>query len=130
MRPELPQGVEQVRLVDGELDQIRIYAQAREFDARTREALERILKLQAAVADTKRKLAKADADRQQIVDEQARLRDNLGRVPANSDLQRRYLATLDKQETELEAIARRRGDAEQEAEGARKALRDYVAQLG
>mgnify|MGYP003693788423 CR=1 FL=1 len=39
-------------------------------------------------------------ERQQIVQEQARLRDNLARVPANSDLQRRYLATLDKQESE------------------------------
>jgi hypothetical protein len=51
-------------------------------------------------------------------------------VPANSDLQRRYLATLDKQETELEAIAKRRADAEKAVEAARAALRTYVAQLG
>ena len=62
--------------------------------------------------------------------EQARLRDNLARVPANSDLQRRYLATLDKQETELEAIAKRRADAEKGVETAREALRSYVARSG
>jgi uncharacterized protein DUF4139 len=121
---------QELRLVDGSADQIRVYAQAREFDAKTREALTRILQLQAAVSDAQRKVTQADAERTQIVQEQARLRDNLARVPANSDLQRRYLATLDKQETDLEAIAKRRADAEKGVEAAREALRAYVAQLG
>ena len=120
----------ELRLVDGAADQIRVYAQAREFDAKTREALTRVLQLQGAVADAQRKVAQADAERQQIVQEQARLRDNLARVPANSDLQRRYLATLDKQETELEALAKRRTDAEKAVETAREALRTYVVSLG
>ena len=121
---------QELRLVDGAADQIRVYAQAREFDAKTRDALTKVLQLQGAVSDAQRKVTEADAERQQIVQEQARLRDNLARVPANSDLQRRYLATLDKQETELEAIAKRRADAEKEVEAARGALRTYVAQLG
>ena len=121
---------QELRLVDTAADQIRVYAQAREFDARTRDALTKVLQLQGAVADAQRKVTQADAERQQIVQEQARLRDNLARVPANSDLQRRYLATLDKQETELEAIAKRRADADKEVETARDALRTYVAQLG
>jgi hypothetical protein len=89
-----------------------------------------VLQLQGAVADAQRKVTQADAERQQIVQEQARLRDNLARVPANSDLQRRYLATLDKQETDLEAIATRRAEADKGVEAAREALRAYVAQLG
>jgi hypothetical protein len=121
---------QELRLVDSSADQIRVFAQSREFDAKTREALSRVLQLQATVADAQRKVTQADADRQQIVQEQARLRDNLARVPANSDLQRRYLATLDKQETELEAIAKRRADADKEVELAREALRAFVAQLG
>ncbi|HEV3492418.1 MAG TPA: DUF4139 domain-containing protein, partial [Reyranella sp.] len=121
---------QELRLVDGAADQIRVYAQAREFDAKTRDALTKVLQLQGAVTDAQRKVTQADAERQQIVQEQARLRDNLARVPANSDLQRRYLATLDKQETELEAIAKRRADAEKDVAAAREALRSYVAQLG
>jgi hypothetical protein len=121
---------QELRLVDGTADQIRVYVQAREFDDKTRAALVNVLHLQGAVADAQRKVTQADAERQQIVQEQARLRDNLARVPANSDLQRRYLATLDKQETELEAIAKRRADAEKEVEATRDALRTYVAQLG
>lgn len=121
---------QELRLVDASADQIRVYVDAREFDAKTREALARVLQLQANVADAQRKLTQADQERQQIVQEQSRLRDNLARVPANSDLQRRYLATLDKQETELEAIAKRRVDADKAVEAARDALRTYVAQLG
>ncbi|MEA2847976.1 MAG: hypothetical protein QOG78_3257 [Rhodospirillaceae bacterium] len=121
---------QELRLVESAADQIRVYAQAREFDDKTRAALVNVLHLQGAVTDAQRKVAEADAERQQIIQEQARLRDNLARVPANSDLQRRYLATLDKQETELEVIAKRRADAEKAVEAARAALRTYVAQLG
>ena len=121
---------QQLRLLDSGGDQIKVFAQATEFDAKTREALARILQLQGAVSEAERKLGKLDAERQQIVQEQARLRDNLARVPANSDLQRRYLATLDKQETDLEGIAKQRAEAEKAVEAARQALRAYIAQIG
>ncbi len=121
---------QEMRLLDGAADQIRLYAQAREFDAKTREALTKVLQLQQTVADAQRKSGQIDAERQAIVAEQGRLRENLARVPANSDLQRRYLATLDAQETSLEALAKQRTDAEKAVEAARAALRTYVAQLG
>ena len=121
---------QEVRLLDSAADQIRVYAEAREFDAKTREALARVLQLQQTTAEAQRRVAQVEAERQQIVQEQARLRENLARVPANSDLQRRYLATLDKQETQLEVLAGRKADAEKGVEAAREALRTYVAQLG
>ena len=121
---------QEIRLVESAAEQIRVYAQAREFDAKTREQLTRVLQLQQAAAEGQRKVQQVDAERQAIVQEQARLRDNLARVPPNSDLQRRYLATLDKQETDLEALANRRAEAEKAAEEARAALRMYVSQLG
>lgn len=121
---------QEVRLVESAAEQIRVYAQAREFDAKTRDALTRVLQLQQAAAEAQRKVTQVDAERQAIVQEQARLRENLARVPANSDLQRRYLATLDKQETDLEALSKRRADTDKAAEAAREALRVYVSQLG
>ncbi len=119
-----------MRLLDGPADQIRVFAQAKELDAKTREALTKVLQLQGTVAEAQRKVTELDGQRKAIVDEQARLRENLARVPANSDLQRRYLATLDKQETELEAIAARRVEAEKAVEVARTALRSFVSSLG
>jgi hypothetical protein len=121
---------QELRLVDGAADQIRVYAQAREFDAKTRDALTKVLQLQQSTAEAQRKVTQVEAERQAIVQEQARLRENLARVPANSDLQRRYLATLDKQESDLEALAKRKVDAEKAVEMARDALRTFVAQLG
>ncbi len=121
---------QEMRLISASADQITMFAQAKEFDAKTREALAKVLQLQQAVAEAERKLTKFDSDRQQIVQEQARLRDNLARVPANSDLQRRYLATLDKQETDLEGIAKQRTEAEKAVEAARQALSTYVSQIG
>ena len=118
------------RLLDSSADQVRAFVQARDFDAKTKDALNRVLQLQAAVAEAERKVAQADAEKQAIVQEQARLRENLARVPANSDLQRRYLTTLDKQETDLEAIAKKRAEADKAVESARDALRSFVAQLG
>ncbi len=120
---------QEIRLVESAAEQIRVYAQAREFDAKTRDALTKVLQLQQSAAEAQRKVQQVEAERQVIVQEQARLRDNLARVPANSDLQRRYLATLDKQETDLEALAARRADAEKSAEAAREALRAFVSQL-
>jgi hypothetical protein len=121
---------QELRLLDSASDQIKAFAAAQEFDAKTRESLTRILQLQQGVGEAERRLTQVDAERQQIVQEQSRLRDNLARVPANSDLQRRYLATLDKQETELEAIAKRRADAQKAVETARDTLRSFVTQLG
>src|SRR6185503_12754435 len=121
---------QQLRLLNASGDQIKVFAQATEFDAKTREALTKVLQLQQAVSEAQRKVTQIDSDKQQIVQEQSRLRDNLARVPAGSDLQKRYLTTLDKQETDLEAIATRRTDAEKAVETARDALRTYVSQLG
>lgn len=121
---------QQLRLLDAKDDQIKVFAQATEFDAKTREALTKVLQLQQAVSEAQRKVTQIDSEKQQIVQEQSRLRDNLARVPAGSDLQKRYLTTLDKQETDLEAIATRRTDAEKAVETARDALRSYVSQLG
>jgi uncharacterized protein DUF4139 len=121
---------QELRLLNANDDQIKVFAQATEFDAKTREALTKVLQLQQAVSEAQRKVTQIDSDKQQIVQEQARLRDNLARVPENSDLQRRYLTTLDKQETDLEALATRRADADKAVETARDALRTYVSQLG
>jgi hypothetical protein len=119
-----------MRLLDTGADQIKIYAEAKEFDAKTRETLQRVLGLQQKVAEAQRALGQLDTQRQQIVQEQSRIRDNLGSVPANSDLQRRYLATLEKQENDLDDLAKRHNAAEKAVDAAKDALRSFVTQLG
>jgi hypothetical protein len=121
---------EDLRLVDGAADQIQVLAQAQDFDAKTREALAKILQLQQAATDARRQVTQIDAKRQQVEQEQARVRENLGSVPANSDLQKRYLGMLDKQETELDGLTQQKADAMKAVDAARDALRTYVSKLG
>ncbi|SJZ49251.1 protein of unknown function [Enhydrobacter aerosaccus] len=119
-----------LRLIDGAADQIKVFASAQDFDAKTREALTKILQLQQAVAEAQRPLGQIEAQQQQLVQEQARIRANLASVPANSDLQRRYLSMLDKQENDLDGLAKQRAEAQKAVDAARDALRAYVGKLG
>ena len=122
--------LQQLALVDADADQVRFFARAREFDQKTKDALTRVIQLQGAVAAAEKVLGDLDGQRQRIVAEQGRIRDNLSRVPSGTDLHRRYLATLDRQETELEDLAKRRGQAEAAVQTAREAVSKYVASLG
>jgi hypothetical protein len=119
-----------LRLIDGPVDQIKVLASAQEFDGKTREALAKVVQLQQAVADAQRQLKEVESQHQKIVQEQARVRENLASVPANSDLQRRYLGMLDQQENDLQSIAKKHEDVQKAVDAARDALRSYVSKLG
>lgn len=121
---------QELRLVDSAADQLGVYARSTEFDSKTRDALAKVLQLQQSVAEAQRALGQVDTDRKQIVEEQARIRENIGKVPAGSDLQKRYLATLEKQENDLDALAKKKADAQKTVDAAREALRSYIGQLG
>jgi hypothetical protein len=122
--------LEQLELVDADPDRIAYFARAKEFDQKTRDQLTRIIQLQHAVTQAQGRIEQAEAQRTRIAQEQQRIRENLRSVPTNSDLQRRYLATLDRQENELESLARQRADAEKAVEAARAALEAYIKSLG
>lgn len=121
---------QELRLLDGTSEQLGVYARAPEFDAKTRDGLTRILQLQQSVAGAQRQLTEVETQRKAVVDEQARVRENLAAVPAASDLQKRYLATLEKQENDLDSLAKKKADAQKGVDTAREALRTYISQLG
>ncbi|HTE81426.1 MAG TPA: DUF4139 domain-containing protein, partial [Reyranella sp.] len=52
---------QELRLLDTGSDQIRVFAQAQEFDAKTRESLTRVLQLQQVVGEAERKVTQVDA---------------------------------------------------------------------
>jgi hypothetical protein len=121
---------QELRLLDGTAEQLGVYARATEFDAKTRDVLTKVLQLQQGVAEAQRQLTQVDTERKAIVDEQGRIRENIAKVPAGSDLQKRYLATLEKQENDLDALAKKKADAQKSVDAARESLRAYIAQLG
>jgi hypothetical protein len=64
-----------------------------------------------------------------IVADQDRLRRNLAAVPSGSELQRRYLGTLQKQETDLAALATQAEVAGRAVTDADTALKDFLGGL-
>ena len=121
---------QELRLLEGTPEQLGVYARATEFDAKTRDVLTKVLQLQQGVAEAQRQLTQLDTERKAIVDEQGRIRENIAKVPAGSDLQKRYLTTLEKQENDLDALSKKKADAQKSVDTAREALRSYIAQLG
>ena len=80
-----------------------------------------------ASAESERDLASSEID--VLVAEQERVRDNLGAATRGTQLAERLLGKLNEQETAIEDLQKRRQAAVVRAEGARKALQDYIATL-
>lgn len=64
-----------------------------------------------------------------LVADQDRVRKNLAAVPANSELQRRFLGQLQQQETQLAILQAQADAAQRAADEADAALKDYLATL-
>ena len=109
--------------------QLVAYAKSDELDPKLRQAIAKLGELRHTIDQRKRRLDHVMQARQRIFEEQQRIRNNLGRVPQNSDLHRRYLKKLNAQEDELEglngAIERAQADLDQAAD----ALTRYIADL-
>ena len=70
------------------------------------------------------------ADRRSAVAaDQDRVRKNLAAVPANSELQRRYLGQLQQQEAQIAALQTQADAAQRAVDEAEAALKDYLATL-
>lgn len=119
--------VQQVSLIDTNADRLTAIARMGGLDDAARATIARAAELKREIDRRQATLGEIDGKRKAIVEEQSRIRDNMARVPANSDLARRYLAKLNEQETEIEKLAAERAAAAQRVEEAKKALADYVA---
>lgn len=120
---------ETVRLSNLSTDRIAAYASSRELAPEIRKAFETLAGLSADAAEKDRVVHRLERQRRETGDEQARLRENLGAVPRESDLYRRYLARLGESEDDLEALARSLDQARAAQDAARRAVLDYVQDL-
>ena len=94
-----------------------------------RQAFAQAATLKRTLEDLERTAKDLRADRQAIVEDQARVRENLDAAPAGSDLQARYQKKLAAQEDGLEATDRELADLKARAEAARDALATFIAGL-
>jgi hypothetical protein len=109
--------------------QVMYFTDNGDVPADVRQAFKQLAELKGAIAETQRKIDEADRQRDTLLQEQRRLRDNLDAVPEGSDLQTRYLQKLAEQEDAIEALLIKRDDLESELETRRQALANYVKDL-
>ena len=86
-------------------------------------------RLQGLVNDSQRMLAELEKERNDIGQDQARIRQNMGSIDRNSDLYSRYMQKLAEQETRLEQIVESIATTAAERDARQKALEDYLANL-
>ena len=110
-------------------DQVAFFANSAELPSEVRAAIESLSRYQSDIAEAERRLQRAEAETLRVVEEQARVRDNLSAVPRDSDLYRRYLATMAQQEDELARLQGEAAQARDAVEAAQQALIAYARGL-
>ena len=125
---EQPQA-ESLNLLTMADPQVVYFAEESEIPADVRDAFKRLAELKGAVAETERKIAETERERQVLLEEQERLRDNLDTVPRESDLHTRYMNKLGEQEDAIESLLLTMDDLRTELASRRQALTDYVKGL-
>lgn len=91
--------------------------------------LRTLSQVRAEVAAATRTVEEIGERAAKVQAEQERIRSNLGAVPKDSELARRYLARMGAQEDELAKLAADRAGAESEMKAAQARIRTLIAAL-
>lgn len=118
-----------VDLADDADDQIAAWAEDRTLPAKLRQAMTELAGQLAAIRDREADAQRLEQRQAEIGQEQARLRENLGAVPKDSDLFQRYLAKLNDSESELEQVGTGLDKLRKAIDAARAQFRQSVRKL-
>jgi hypothetical protein len=103
---EQKQMEERMELANFARDGILFYLRAPRVSAQVRDALERVVELRDRLHQTGVERAGRERQVTEITQEQARIRENMGRLDRTTELYIRYMRKLDEQESELETLRR------------------------
>jgi hypothetical protein len=116
----------QVILATADDQAIQLYLTGKVISRVVRQALEEAVELRTRLAETQQEIAGAQREMRAILEDQARLRANLERVPPTSAAYQRYLKKFDEQEPQIEKLQEQlRKLAQQEADR-RKAYETFL----
>jgi chromosome segregation ATPase len=121
--------VQRIGLVNLGAAQYAQYAKTGELDGKLRAAFRKMADLRSVMDGHERLMRELEQERKRIHQEQKRIRDNLARIPRDSDLYKRYMKKLNAQEDSLESILSRSENTREAATRARAALTDYIQGL-
>jgi hypothetical protein len=121
--------ISQIILTTSDDQTIRLYLSSTVASPKVKEALEQAIALKIKLGETLRAVQQAERDIDALAKDQARLRANMERVPANSLPYQRYLKKLDEQETQIEALQEKVRTLRQTEEQQRKAYETFLLNL-
>jgi len=121
--------VERIALIDMTYNRLQAFAESRDLDAPLRQAFAHLAELRAAVDRQHAEINRLEAARGEIYEDQDRLRDNLQRVPRDSDLHQRYLGKMTQQEDSLDQLEVAADQAEDALVAAERALNEAIREL-
>jgi hypothetical protein len=119
----------QVILTNSDDQTIRLYLTNPVITPKVKAALEQAMALKTKLGDTLRAIGQAEKDIDALVKDQARIRANIERVPANSLPYQRYLKKLDEQETVIEQLQGQVQKLRQQEVEQRKAYETFLLSL-
>ncbi len=120
---------ETVQLMDSGIDLMAYYVRAKEVSPKVREALQRVVALRGKLDDARSQRTRLEQRVGEITAEHGRIRENMQRLPQNSDLYTRYVKKLDQQETELEKLRKEIEVSKNNEDEQRRELQNYVMNL-
>ena len=121
--------VERLALIDMTYRRLHAFAESRELEAPLRCAFSRLAELRVAVDRRRAQIGQLEVSRNEIYQDQERLRDNLQRVPRDSDLHQRYLGKMTQQEDALDQLEVAADQAQDALVAAERALNDAIRDL-
>jgi hypothetical protein len=121
--------VQQVVLTNSDDQTILRYLSGPVVSGGVKDALAKAVELKRKLEATRRELAQAERQFKSILDDQARLRANLERVPPGSEAYKRYLKKFDDQEVEIEKLQEAIKKLQVTEHEQRQAYEDYLGNL-
>ncbi len=118
-----------VGIVDADVDTLLSYSSRKEASAKLRGALQEVIQRRRRVQELQAAAANRAQEVQSINTDQERIRKNMTALDKGSALYKRYVASLDAQETKIESLRQDAIRLRSQAEAADKELRGYVDKL-
>ena len=120
---------EEFGIFDGDLNALVGYSTRKDISPKLRTMLEEVVKRRRNVQELQAQANARTAEAQIIDADQDRIRKNMAALDKDSALYKRYVATLDTQETKLESLRQEAIKLKAQAEEASRVLRAYVDTL-
>jgi hypothetical protein len=118
-----------VQLTNNTDDQIRYFLNLKEAPESLKAKLKEALQVKGAWDKVRQEIAAASTRVQTITVDQKRLRDNMRELPKDSDLFKRYLKTLETQETEMDELQAKLKALHADEAKSKAAYDDFLANL-